>query len=153
MNLIIEIKIKLKFTDAKAEDFKRQAYGLGVKKIRDVRVGRLFKLEGNLTKQQTKRIKEELLTDIVVEQSGFYGFSKNKAVSKIEVWLKSGVTDVVGESVKNAVSDMGIKSVTDARCGEVYYIKGNLTKKTLNFLAEKILVNPLVNDFRVVADK
>lgn len=149
MNHTIEVKIKPKFTDARAGDFKHQAYGLGIKKIKNVRMGRLFRLEGNLSRQQIKRIKDKLLTDKVVEQSGNYSFSKNKSVCKIEVWLKPAVTDVVGESVKEAISDMGTKGITDARCGEVYYITGRLTKKELKFLAEKILVNPLVNDYRV----
>jgi phosphoribosylformylglycinamidine (FGAM) synthase PurS component len=149
MRYTIEVKIKPKFTDAKADDFKHQAYGLGIKKIKQVRVGRLFRLEGNLTKRQIKRIKDELLTDKVVEDSNLYRFSKNKSVCKIEVWLKSAVSDVVGESVKGAILDMGIKAVTDARCGEIYYITRRLTKKELKFLAEKILVNPLVHDYRV----
>ncbi len=149
MSHTIEVKIKPKFTDAASDEFKRQAYGLGIKKIKNVRVGRLFRLEGNLGKQQIKRIKNGLLTDRVVEKSGSYGFSRNKSASKIEVWLKPGVTDVVGESVKEAISDMGIKNVTNARCGEIYYIKERISKKELKFLAEKILVNPLVHDYRV----
>lgn len=149
MPYTIEVKIKTKFTDARADDFSHQAYALGVKKIKQVRVGRLFQLKGNLTKRQIELIKNELLTDKVVEESGLYSFSKKKSVSKIEVWLKKSVTDVVGENVKEAISDMGIKSITDVRCGEIYYITGRINKSRLKFLAEKILVNPLVHDYRV----
>jgi phosphoribosylformylglycinamidine (FGAM) synthase PurS component len=105
-------------------------------------------LEGNLTKPQIKKIKNNLLTDDIVEISNIYSASK-KTTHKIEVWLKSGVTDVVGESVKEAILDMGMKNISDVRCGEVYYIKGKIAKTKLEFLAEKILVNPLIHSYQV----
>jgi phosphoribosylformylglycinamidine (FGAM) synthase PurS component len=149
MKQIVEVKIKPKFLDAPGAEFKHAAASLGVK-ITDAKLGRLFLLEGFLTKQQIKKIAHKLLTDVVTENCKLdYSFGKTNGLHKIELWLKDGVTDVVGESVKDAVLDMGIKGITNARCGFVYYIKGKLTKKQVQLLAEKILVNPLVHRYKI----
>jgi len=150
MKHIVEIKTKPKFFDALGGGFKEQAVALGIKNIKSVRAGRLFLLEGDLSAVQIKKIVHELLTDNVVEDCVLnYSPSKKTPAHKIELWLKNSATDVVGESVLEAVLDMNIKNIKDVRCGFVYYVDAKLTKSKLDFLARKILVNPLIHKFKV----
>lgn len=150
MSYVVEIKIKPKFLDPLGEGFKEQALSLGEKNIKNVRVGRLFSLKGNITKAQVKRIANGLLTDKVVEDCILnYRTGKKNNLHKIEIWLKLSATDVVGESVKEAILDMGVNGISDARCGFAYYIEGKVSKSRLDFLTRKILANPLIHNYKV----
>ncbi|MBI4053114.1 MAG: phosphoribosylformylglycinamidine synthase subunit PurL [Candidatus Diapherotrites archaeon] len=70
-------------------------------------------------------------------------------LSRVEVGLKTGFCDPLGESVKKRVSsDLGLnaKSVKTIR---VFTLEGNFSQKDLAFLAEKVFIDPVIQEFSV----
>ena len=66
----------------------------------------------------------------------------------MEVWLKDSVTDVVGESVREAVEDVAGKPPAAVRFGRAYYVACDSEIKLRNAVA-KTLVNEVVNKFKI----
>ncbi|MCM8778068.1 MAG: phosphoribosylformylglycinamidine synthase subunit PurS, partial [Candidatus Omnitrophica bacterium] len=68
----------------------------------------------------------------------------------VDVFYKKGVTDAVAETVDIAVKDAGIKKDVKISTGKRYYIKGDLTKKEIELICEKVLANRLVQDYVII---
>ena len=111
-----------------------------------ISVGALYRLNG-ATKRQAEMLAENLLRDIVVEESFFADKEKDAAHVFVDVWYKPGVTDVVGQSVQKAATDLNAK-LESVGTGKRYIFKKDkaLDKKTLTAFAAKTLFNPLVQE-------
>ena len=73
--------------------------------------------------------------------------------AKIEVYLKPGVLDPQGATIKRALETMGYKGIKELRQGKVFYIelegvKRQEAEKLLEEIARKVLSNPVIEDFR-----
>ncbi len=70
--------------------------------------------------------------------------------AKIEVFLKEGVLDPQGETIKRALYTLGYSSIKDVRQGKVFYIelKDKNPQGILEEIARKVLANPVIEDFR-----
>ncbi len=73
--------------------------------------------------------------------------------AKIEVYLKPGVLDPQGATIKRALETMGYRGVKDLRQGKVFYIElegleRQEAEKLLEEIARKVLSNPVIEDFR-----
>jgi len=71
-----------------------------------------------------------------------------KNTYRVEVWLKDSVTDVVGESVKDAIADVLGKEPAAVRFGHAYYVPCASGLK-LKHAVSKTLVNEVVNKFKI----
>jgi len=70
----------------------------------------------------------------------------------VDVWYKSGVTDVVGESVAKGIRDLGCNTVSEVRTGMRYRFWGLKGLEAGRKIATALLANPLVHDHNVHAD-
>jgi len=70
--------------------------------------------------------------------------------AKIEVFLKKGVLDPQGETIKRALHTMGYTSIKDVRQGKVFYIEleGDNPETVLEEVARRVLSNPVIEDFK-----
>ena len=68
---------------------------------------------------------------------------------EVEVWYKPGVTDAVGDSVKKGVSDMGMSGVEEVKTGQVYILKGKLSKKDVERICSGLLANGVVQYYKI----
>ncbi len=73
--------------------------------------------------------------------------------AKIEVFLKPGVLDPQGATIKRALETMGYKGIKNLRQGKVFYIElegleRQEAEKLLEEIARKVLSNPVIEDFR-----
>ncbi|MFH1824814.1 MAG: phosphoribosylformylglycinamidine synthase subunit PurS [Candidatus Firestonebacteria bacterium] len=68
---------------------------------------------------------------------------------EIEVWYKTGVTDAVGDSVKKGISDLGITGVKEVKTGQVYIIKGKISKKEIEKICSGLLANSIVQYYKI----
>ncbi|MCD6454970.1 MAG: phosphoribosylformylglycinamidine synthase subunit PurS [Candidatus Aminicenantes bacterium] len=75
--------------------------------------------------------------------------------AKIEVFLKSGVLDPQGETIKRALHTLGYESIKDVRQGKVFYIEieDDNPEKTIEEIARKVLANPVIEDFKWEIEK
>jgi len=68
---------------------------------------------------------------------------------EITVSYKKGVEDAEGKSVLKALKLLGFEKVKDIRTAKAYRISGELTKKEVLEMCDKLLVNPVSQDFEI----
>ena len=77
---------------------------------------------------------------------------------KIEIKFKSGVLDPQGETIKNALLNLNYSGIQSVTTGKMF--KVNLEAKTAKeaittakSLADKLLANPVIEDYTAEIDK
>jgi len=73
------------------------------------------------------------------------GEEKKPGVHVVEVAYKAGVVDPVEETVMIGLNDLGIKNVKAIKTAKLYILEGKLTKKQLDDISSKLLVNPIIH--------
>lgn len=147
---IIEIFKKKKKFDVFGDDIKRSIEELGIKNVKEVRVSNLYRIEGDADKRDIIKIAKELFIDRVSEGFEVYKVKKKKKnFWEIEVWLKEGVSDPVGETGKRTIIESGILKDVSVKSGKKYYIKGRLSKREIEEICEKILANSLIHNYLI----
>ncbi len=75
--------------------------------------------------------------------------------AKIEVFLKPGVLDPQGETIKRALHTLGYEAIRDVRQGKVFYIEieGEDAERTIEEVAKRVLSNPVIEDYRWEIEK
>lgn len=144
----VEIYNKKQYSKHPNASAKHELESVGLKKISDVIVGTIYRIDGDFSSSQIKTIADKLLCDNVMQTSNLTA-RKIANYKKVEVWLKESATDVIGESVKEAIMKMGIKEPQKVRCGHIYFVKGGFTKKDLEKAVKKSFVNEVVNKFTI----
>ena len=145
--MIIEVRTKGKYAENEETGFIGRMAHAGLK-VKAARLSRLYRVEADFGRAEFDRLGAELLTDPVTET---YSLGRPKAGIKgwrVEVWLKDSVTDVVGESVKGAISDVLGKEPKTVRFGRAYYVACDSELKLKRAVAGT-LVNETVNKFGI----
>jgi phosphoribosylformylglycinamidine (FGAM) synthase PurS component len=159
---LIEVSYKPRVADPVGRGLLQDIVHSKLAKVRDVRSGQLYRVVGNLTPEERSRLARDLLCDPVVQdvRDGDWraprrrtGPADAKAPMVVDVWYKEGVTDVVGESVLQAVRDLDLGGVSEVRTGARYRFFGIKTKAAAEKLALALLANPLVHDYVIHADE
>jgi len=70
---------------------------------------------------------------------------------KIEIREKEGLFDAVGEGVKKDIGDLGIKGVSHVQFSQVYLIEGAVFEDGIRKICEALLVDPITQDYVIVA--
>lgn len=128
----------------------------GLKNVTCKKVSRLYRLEGNFEENEVKKIVEDLLNDPIAQSYAIDARPGDKSTLYIDVWLKPGVTDSVGESVLKAITDLKVSTVESASSGTRYELSSGSRKKpggfesaVERFVAKEIL-NPLVQECKIL---
>src|SRR4051812_20540084 len=100
---LIEVAHKPGITDPVGKGLTHDIVHLGLAKVKNVSSAQLYRLEGELTPADRKRIAEDLLCDPILQE--YREDTPVKSEGKvgslvIDIWYKAGVTDVVGDSVR-----------------------------------------------------
>ena len=151
----IEVSYKPDTPDAIGQGILQDVTDLGLTGVESVRTVQIYWIEGEVNSHAIKRICAELLADPVT-QNYAYSCSDNhtsrqsaSSVWTIEVRLKPGVTDAVGDSVLKGLRDMGIPDVRAAQTGQKYWIHGCLDQAKLEMIAQQLLANEVIQIFEV----
>ena len=146
--MIIEIWTKEKYAKNEEAAFTARMAHAGLK-VKAARLSRLYRVDADFSRAQFDRIASKLLTDNITEHYSLTpGKNGLKKVYRVEVWLKDSVTDVVGESVKEAIADVLGKEPKAVRFGHAYYVPCDSGLK-LKHAVSKTLVNEVVNKFSI----
>ncbi|MDE2232009.1 MAG: phosphoribosylformylglycinamidine synthase subunit PurL [Candidatus Omnitrophica bacterium] len=118
----------------------------------DVRVVWVYLLEGDISREEIKRIAGELLIDPVVEEYSFDLKRPPQSGSRhvIEIAYNLGVMDPVEASTIKGIRDLGIMGVKAVRTARQYHIDGQFSDKELGLITNRVLMNKLVQ--QVVGD-
>ncbi len=158
---LFEIGYKAGVTDPVGRGLKHDISHLGLAKVKNVASAQLYKVFGKLSQDQRVKISHDLLCDPILNECrtplphplpGERAQGEGKHFMVIDVWYKAGVTDVVGDSVRKGIQDLGIQDVRDVRTGMRYHLQGVSRRDAAEKIALALLVNPLVHDLTIHAD-
>jgi phosphoribosylformylglycinamidine synthase II len=144
----IEVSVKAGFPDPKGDRLVMDIRDIGIMTVKQARVSDVYLLEGELDETEEERIGQELLADPLFEDfawdEGPSSRSKVRDAYVIEVAYNPGVTDPVEESIRKAIHDLGITTVTSVKTTRKYSLWGDLSEETLQSICDKLLVNSLI---------
>lgn len=154
MDCFIQVYPREKEFDAEGLNRQRDIRDLGITRISDVRSSQLYHLQGELSESAIQQIAQDLLADPVSqlvkvtqhEEELTKGLAGGITVN---IWFKPGVMDVISESVRLGVRDLGISGLKSVASGRGYLLGGNLSESDIHLIATKLLSNPLIQDYRV----
>ena len=151
----IEVSYKPETPDAIGQGILQDITDLGLAGVESVRTVQIYWIEGEISSHAIERICAELFADPVT-QNYVYSRSDNHtprqsdgSVWTIEVRLKPGVTDAVGDSVLKGLRDMGVPDVQAAQTGQKYRIHGDLDQPKLETIAQQLLANDVIQIFEI----
>jgi len=153
----IEIKEKSGVFDAVGEGIKRDILDLGIKEVESVDFAQVFFLDGDIEQADAERIAKELLADPVAQefevckQRVVGDGEKGDGVHVVEIAHNPGVMDPWEESCMKGIADIGIKGVRAVKTAKKFTIKADLEREKIDFIAEKLLYNKLIQ--HVVTDR
>lgn len=140
----VEIKQKSGLPDSAGAAVLKDIADLGID-LRNVRVVSVYLLEGELSREDAKRICEELLVDPIVEEYNF-SLSAQKESSDhhiVEVAYNPGVMDPVEASTIKGIRDLGIEA-TAVRTAKQYHLYGEINAKQIEQITNRVLMNKLI---------
>ena len=126
------------YRDLDGESIISEIKDLGLNNITQVRTAKVYKFEGLKQSSDIDNIKRKLLVEPLWRREINGNTKQSKYV--LEVALKPGVTNTEIDSIIKAVNDLGI-SVKAGQSGRKYYFIGNPTKRELEFIKNRILIN------------
>lgn len=148
---LIEVAYKEGITDPLARSVQHDTAHWGLKGVKKVATGQLYRLIGDISGADRNRIAKDLLCDPVIQEFHDGGRDTSPKSVTIDVWYKSGVTDVVADSVMRGLHDLGIQGITEVRTGQRFRFMGTTDAKKTEQAATALLMNPLVQDRTVHA--
>jgi len=69
-------------------------------------------------------------------------------VHRIEVYLKSQLTDARGESLLRDILDLGINIVSSVRVVDIYWLDAKLKSEELELICRQLLADPVTHDYQ-----
>jgi len=77
-----------------------------------------------------------------------------KFTAKIEVKFKAGVLDPQGETIKHALLNLNYSDIESVKTGKLFWVELESesiasARKTVKELSDKLLANPVIEDFEV----
>jgi phosphoribosylformylglycinamidine synthase subunit PurSL len=152
----IEVGQKSPSTDSQARKILatlHETFGFSVAQLEKAATVSVYTLEMELAGTDKQRIARELLTDPITERYAIDApLAESGFAFLIEVGYKPGVTDNVGRSSREGVSDLMGRTLTDADqvfTGRQFQFWGALTRTDAETIATKLLANPLIETYLI----
>ena len=147
----LEIQLKPELIDAEGKSISRKASAYFGFTITDTRVIRVLTIDADLTSDQLERIRKEIFTNPVIEESSFTSLANNFNWL-IWVGLRPGVRDPAGSTAVEAIEDLlGIrfKHNESVYTSKIYKIRGDVRKDEVETIAREILANDIIQQWKI----
>jgi len=133
----------------------QEIHSLGIKKINNIEIKKIYSLVGNMDENQIVFITEALLADIVAESYRVMTSKdfKNLNLSNntiVNIWYKPQVLDVESIYVVKGIKYLGFKEELEVHSGKQIVFSPKVDKKTVSFIIEKIFMNPLIQYYEII---
>jgi phosphoribosylformylglycinamidine (FGAM) synthase PurS component len=149
----VEVKLRSEFTDAEGQSALALLHSLGLSAARDVRTSKIYEIRGGVNSGQVQQAARDLLCDPVTQEFRLVAATEpvlnGMSHWRVEVWLKSSVTDPVGDTVRSAIAEMGLPQPEIVRVGTAYHIAGKCGRNQLEKVVARGLANPVIHRFTV----
>lgn len=147
----VEVRYKAGVVDPAALGLLSQCRHAGFKAVKAAQTAQLYRLTGDLSPEDRRRIMVDLLADPLIQEPADASVRPPKATT-VDICYKAGVTDVAAESVLKGIRDLGVRSVTDVRTGTRVRFPGLRNQDLARRVAKSFLANPLIQDVFVYVD-
>jgi len=147
----LEIRLKPELIDAEGMGISHKASAYFGLNATDTKVIRVLTIEADLNGDQLERIRAEIFTNPVTEESSFLPLADNFDWI-IWVGLRPGVRDPAGSTAVEAIEDLlGIefKKNESVYTSKIYQIRGDLKRKDVETIAREILANDIIQQWRI----
>jgi len=145
---LVEVRLRPEFVDAEGASALSLLMAQGMPSLKEARVSRLYEIKGPITANQVLQAAKDLLCDPVTQEHRVVAPTapplNGMNFWRVEVWLKPTVSDPVGETVRDAIADMGLPRPDSVRCALVYRLAGRTSKPQLERAVARTLANPLI---------
>ena len=145
----VEVRLKSHLPDARGISLTKDIHDLGITSISDIRVVDIYWLDADLTPDTLDSVCRQLLADPVTEEYWYHGQPRSEETVSadfhtVEVAYNPGVTEPIEGSVIKALRDLAVGEVRAVKTAHRYLIEGQLGKKQLEAICNKLLVNPII---------
>lgn len=146
--------------DPRSNGYLADALALGFGGIQEIQCCDLYFIRGNVSGDDVRRLANRLLHDPVnhnVETEVLDVPAATREViaqmtGMIDVALRPGVTDPVAEQIVRAAALTGLDQINAASTGLRFFVEGrHVTENLLRQLAERLLVNPVIQHYALGA--
>jgi phosphoribosylformylglycinamidine synthase subunit PurSL len=148
----IEVSFKPDRRDPLGEAVQRailEDLGLSVDKVRTVDV---YTIDADLTPQEVERLRRELFTDPIVQESSATGRLARDFFWIIEVGFRPGVTDNVGRTAREGIEAVLGRHLAPEEAvytSRQYLLTGRLTRDEVERVARDLLANSLIQRWEI----
>ncbi len=141
----IEIGVKPNFRDVEGESVHAKMKDFEIV-VEHVKCYEIYYLLGNLSEKEINTICKFLLADQIIQNYSVNAplYAAGENVWEVEITYNSGVMDPVEESAQKGIRDLGINSVQRIKTAKKFHIQGALSEAEKSVIAEKILMNKLI---------
>ena len=158
----IEVFTKANFPDAIGNEVASEIANIGITSVDEIRTVQVYLIDGELSKDEIKRICSELLIDgLTQDYACINGSSEQPAdiqaghrdntVYTIEVTRKRGVMDPVESTVIKGIRDLGM-SARSVKTAKRFLVAGSLSIEQVEAIADKVLANKIIEDVFINKD-
>jgi len=147
----LEIRLRPELTDSEGMGISRKASAYLGLNVDDTKVIRVLTIDADLNMDQLERIRTEIFTNPVTEESSFLPLATNFDWI-IWVGLRPGVRDPAGSTAIEAIEDLlGIEFSQDESVytSKIYKIRGDLKERGVETIAREILANDIIQQWRI----
>jgi phosphoribosylformylglycinamidine synthase subunit PurSL len=148
----IEVSFKPDFRDPLGESVRRgivEDLGLSVEKVRTVDV---YTIDADLTPQEVERLRRELFTDPIIQESSATSRLARDFSWVIEVGFRPGVTDNVGKTAREGIEAVLGRPLAPEEAvytSRQYLLTGRLTRDEVERIAGDLLANSLIQRWEI----
>jgi phosphoribosylformylglycinamidine synthase len=147
----LEIRLRPELVDAEGMGISRKASAYFGLSVDDTKVIRVLTIDADFNMDQLERIRTEIFTNPVTEESSFLPLATNFDWI-IWVGLRPGVRDPAGSTAVEAIEDfLGIEFKQDESVytSKIYQIRGDLKERGVETIAREILANDIIQQWRI----
>ena len=152
MPVRLEVTFKPDSRDALGESVQRgivEDLGLNVEKVRTIDV---YTIDAELTPQEVERVRCELFTDPIIQESSATSRLARDFSWVVEVGFRPGVTDNVGKTAREGIEEVLGRRLAPAEAvytSRQYLLTGRLTRHEVERIAGDLLANSLIQRWEI----
>jgi phosphoribosylformylglycinamidine synthase II len=147
----LEIRLKKDLADAEGAGIQRKAREYFGFEVQNIRVIRILTIDGDLEQDQLERIRTEIFTNPVTEESSYSPIASSFDWL-IWVGFRPGVRDTAGSTAAEAIEDLleiqfGVDQAVYT--SKLYEIKAEASELQVARIARELLANELIEEWRI----
>jgi phosphoribosylformylglycinamidine synthase II len=152
MAIRLEVGFKPDYRDPLGESVQRRIaedLGLTVARVRSIDV---YTIDADLTPQEVERVRRELFTDPIIQESSATSRLARDFSWVIEVGFRPGVTDNVGKTAREGIEEVlgrPLSAEEAVYTSRQYLLTGRLTRDEVERVASDLLANSLIQRWEI----